>query len=100
MISLVEEFQGKVILVAATSDKQKSDVTQFLSNYTYNPDWIRVLWDPNSFVANLYKVEKLPESYILDKQGQFVRKVAGSVDWKAESLIREVRTLANQPTKP
>lgn len=51
-----------------------------------------VLMDSGGRVADLYKSYKIPETYFIDKDGLFLKKVSGPISWddnKAQKYVLE-----------
>jgi cytochrome c biogenesis protein CcmG, thiol:disulfide interchange protein DsbE len=67
-----------VVVVGVSSDPDPDTYHQFLSRY--HIDFVTVL-EGDSKTANLYGTIKIPETYIIDRQGFIRRKFVNAVDW-------------------
>lgn len=43
--------------------------------------------DPDTRIAQRYGTFKVPETYIVDKQGKIVKKVIGGMDWSSPMVV-------------
>ena len=100
MVKLVEHFKGDVVLVAISSDEKKEDISTFLHALKLNSHYMHVLWDPDRNVANSFGVEKLPESFIVGREGKLIRKIVGSENWYSPGAISYMEKLAGIPAAP
>lgn len=82
MIRLIKAMNGQVKLVAISGDESEDEMKIFLKSFpeTENPN-ITVIWDKESKLSQSYNVDRLPESFIVGKDGKLVKKVVGSIDW-------------------
>jgi thiol-disulfide isomerase/thioredoxin len=87
LLKLVERFHGEVILIAVSADYERADIEHFLKMFQVKTPFLRLAWDKDLKVAKSLGTNRLPESYILSRDGQLVRKVAGVDDWSSKSAI-------------
>ena len=82
MIKLVKAMGGQVKLVAISGDDSEAEMKIFLKSFpdTEDPN-ITIIWDKESKMSQTYNVDRLPESFIVGKDGKLVKKVVGSIDW-------------------
>lgn len=82
LIRLVEEMKGKAVLIAVSGDSSRSDIDGFLVHLKgwQNPN-VKIVWDEDRKLTQLYDVERLPESYVSNTRLQLVKKIVGSVNW-------------------
>jgi len=93
MLKLVDTMKGEVALLAVSADYEKADIEPFLKALKVNSPFIWVVWDKNQELAKSFGTFKLPESYILDGQGQLIRKVAGVEDWASSDAVAYFKDL-------
>lgn len=93
MIKLIKEMQGDVILLAVSADYERGDIDPFLKAFNVNDENIKVMWDKDQNVAKQYGTFKLPESYIIGKNGELIRKVAGVEDWATPEALEYFKGL-------
>ncbi len=67
---LTEIFKGgKLVTLAVSEDKVRSNVESFISNYYNMPDNLIVLLDRKSEAIRKYSVGAMPTSFIIDAKG-------------------------------
>jgi thiol-disulfide isomerase/thioredoxin len=81
LMKLIEKFKGDVVLFAISADHEEKDIHTFLKVFKVNSPNIRVAWDKDYRIAKLFGTYRLPESYIIGRDGKLIRKVAGVDDW-------------------
>lgn len=89
MISLLKQFPDKVVMVAVSSDYTKEDINVFFKslNLTDKLPNLHIVWDPDHEISMKYQVQKLPESFIFQKDQKLLRKVIGSIKWDDPDAI-------------
>lgn len=101
MIRLVNEFPEDLILVAVSRDSTRSDIETFLKAFpgVKKPN-IFVVWDETGEVAQSYRVERLPESFLAKKNFLLSRKIIGTIQWHTPDSVEFIRQLANEAPRP
>lgn len=66
--------------------EESPSVASFMKEHGYTS---KVLLDLDGIVARKYNVLAIPESFLIDKEGNVVRQLSGAVDWNS----REIRSL-------
>jgi peroxiredoxin len=56
------------------------------------PMTMMILSDAKGDVASLYGTFRLPESYLIDKEGKVIKKYTGPEDWMEESIVTEINS--------
>ena len=80
MIKFLDHFDGEVKIVAVSLDKEKGDIVSFLSAFGgIDVDGLYVLQDSDLAVSKLWGTDRIPESYILDKNHKLVRKLVAMI---------------------
>lgn len=88
MIKLVEHFKGKLALVAVSHDYTLEDINSFLNVVkARNRPNIEVLWDKDGLNAKKFGSSKLPENYIVGRDGKLIRKIVGVEQWYSPDAI-------------
>jgi cytochrome c biogenesis protein CcmG/thiol:disulfide interchange protein DsbE len=79
-------FKGKdfVVLTVAVDIEGVSPVEKFLARHGYT---FHVLTDPKGETLDLYRVEKIPMAFLIDKKGRIVGKAMGPRDWKSPEAL-------------
>ena len=95
LIKLVNEFKGEIQLIAISGDSVKEDIDIFLKSFpefNANP-YIHIIFDQDRSLTNLYHVTRLPESFIVGRDGKLVKKIAGSIDWHTAESVSYLKSL-------
>lgn len=99
----MEELQQRLgvkdfVIVAVSSDDDWDAIKAFFANGTS----MTVLWDPTSkpgqggTLATVYGTEKIPDSYLIDRQG-YVRYYFENVrDWRSPKAFQCIRALLDE----
>lgn len=81
LVSVVEWAKGEVALLSISNDSSKEDIQKFLNDLKkelkLNQKNIHIVWDSDFVVSKKFNVLKWPETFILDKNLQLVKKQAG-----------------------
>ncbi|OGR32255.1 MAG: hypothetical protein A2091_04885 [Desulfuromonadales bacterium GWD2_61_12] len=96
MQRLNEVFAGRdFVMLAVNVEEDAAEVLpQFLKEY---PHSYRILLDVEAKVQELYGVDKLPETFIIDKQGKVVERILGARDWSSTAMLQRFNTLVAAP---
>ena len=87
-LELAKQFPNDIVFVAVSADSAREDIDVFLGNFSKEfPANTFVIWDQDGKIAQDYKVGKLPENFIFDRNGKLSRKVVGSIDWVSEDAV-------------
>ncbi len=93
-------FNGKVKLIAISLDEDKADLDNFLKIYGLGKaELITHLWDPTKSSVASFGTNKLPETFIFNKNRQLIRKVPGEEDWASERVINYLNKKITEQTK-
>lgn len=98
ILKLVKKFEGKIIILAISSDFSKLKAVSFLKDfqkiYPKSFPFVYGIWDENSKITQgIFKTIKLPETLILDKNLKLVTKIIGTEKWingEAQLLIEKI----------
>ncbi len=96
MIRLIEEMKGEVVLIAVSQDSSKEEMLAFLKAFPKgnNPN-IFVVWDSDRSIGSRYAADRLPESFVANKNHILVRKIIGSIDWATKDAIDFMKALVD-----
>jgi len=94
MEQLHKKYQDKGLVILALN-VEENGLAAVGSYLTRNPHSFPILLDPNADVQNLYQVFRLPESFLIDRNGIVVDKIIGGRDWMSESLQAKINFLLN-----
>lgn len=99
MIGLVEKMQGRVVLIAMSSDSDSAEASEFMKQIKgWERPEVRVAWDPQRTWGNEYGVTRLPETFILGPDMKLKRKIIGSIDWATDDAVAYMNKLAQPET--
>jgi cytochrome c biogenesis protein CcmG/thiol:disulfide interchange protein DsbE len=99
LVQLQKKLQDKNVVVLAVSvDDDESDYHKFLKDHNIDLVTVREGGTKTgtgviSPVSNLYGTFKLPESYIIDRDGMLRRKFVGPVDWGQTEIVEYLSRL-------
>ena len=94
MVKLIEEMKGEVQLIAISQDSSEEEMQSFLKAFPKgeNPN-IHVIWDHDRSLGTMYSADRLPESFVADREHKLARKIIGSIDWATPEAIEYMRSL-------
>ncbi len=85
LVQLQDRFKDKGVVVLGVSWDEDSDAYhQFLT--AHRIDFLTVR-DPGQTSSRLYGTEKIPESYVIDRNGVMRRKFISAVDWSEPEIV-------------
>lgn len=104
LIKLVEEFKGKVKLIAISGDSSRADIDVFMKSFPgMNHQDIQIVWDEDRSLMQMFDVARLPESLVLGMDHKLVKKLVGSIDWYNKDSVAYMNSLiseeAQEPSK-
>ena len=92
---LAKQNQGKVQVVGISVDDKADGVADFAKS---NGATFAIGWDDGHAIANRWKVDSMPTTYILDSSGTVRYIHAGYHDGEAETIAKELATLSAEPS--
>lgn len=88
---LYNDYGDKIAIILVTSEKEKV-VLDYLNEYNYNlPVYFQRSTLPPSF-----RVNSIPTTFLIDKQGHIITEKKGAANWNSESFKRELDQLLKQ----
>lgn len=87
LLKLLNKFNGEIVLLAISADYEEKDIQTFLKAFGAENPNLFVAWDKELEVGKKFGTEKLPESYIIGRDGHLIRKVAGVDDWSSSDAF-------------
>ena len=89
--TLQEQFKENGLVVLGISvDENKDAYDQFLTSFNVTFPTVR---DPEMAVASRYGTSMYPESYLIDRDGQVVRKYIGPENWMSPEIVNYFHSL-------
>ena len=96
---LVEQYSEKkdqgFIVLAVNLDKETKNIQKFLSNLEKRPGF-PVVRDPNETICPLYKLEGMPTSILIDRQGKMRFRHQGFKEETRDELVEEIDLLISE----
>ena len=86
MEALYQRFKQKdfVFLTISVDYEGKKPVKEFIERQRYT---FPVLLDPKCEILDVYKVTRIPTTFIIDKNRKIIGKATGPRDWKGPEVI-------------
>ncbi len=104
LLTLIKHYDGKIILLAISSDKNIKDIHRFLN--TQPPEIQEILRTHPIYITldkkraithDLFLTERYPESIILAPNGTMRRKIVGLFDWQSTEIKKYLTALSKAP---
>jgi peroxiredoxin len=73
------------VMLAVNADEEVKDLQAFAKE---NPHKFPVLSDADGTVQKLYRVDKFPETFIIDRQGRISEHIIGARDWSSTESLK------------
>jgi cytochrome c biogenesis protein CcmG/thiol:disulfide interchange protein DsbE len=83
LMALLKKFENQVELIAVSGDYEEADIHTFLKSFAVKSNQVHVVWDKELDISKKFGTFRLPESYIIGKRGELIRKVSGVDDWSS-----------------
>jgi thiol-disulfide isomerase/thioredoxin len=86
MEALYQKFKGKdfVFLTVAVDYGGTKRVREFMEKYRYH---FPVLIDPDGKTLDLFEINKIPSTLIIDKKGRIIGRAIGPRDWNSPEVV-------------
>jgi len=88
--SLVDQHGGSVVVLAVSVDEEPAKIADFAKDTGVS---FPLGWDEGQVVAKLYNPEKMPTSYLIDKNGVVSHVHAGFADGDQTDIAQHVDAL-------
>jgi cytochrome c biogenesis protein CcmG/thiol:disulfide interchange protein DsbE len=79
-----------VVVLGVSRDEDVEAYKEFLVKYQVN---FLTMRNPSNSVGELYGTYKIPETYIISRDGHVVNKIIGATDWAGEQMLSYVDSL-------
>ena len=91
---LYERMAGKEFEILAVSlDVRQERIAPFAEKHGLS---FPLLWDQNQEVAQLYAVEGIPVSILIDKQGKTIARIPGVREWDSDVWVERIEDLLTE----
>ena len=94
--NLIRHFKGEIVMLALSGDYEEPDIRTFLKAFNVVEKDIHVIWDRDQAIAKSYGTFKLPESYIIDREGRLIRKISGVDKWDTPEALEFFQSLVSE----
>ena len=94
MESLYRRFKDKGLeILAVNLREEEALVTAFMRDYNLS---FPALLDSNGRTGSAYGIQVIPTSFIIDREGNIILRLIGSIDWNTPEIQRAMEMLLNQ----
>lgn len=95
MERLVRQYRKRGLeMVAVSLDAEQADMRGFMREFLPGDRTaMDVLWDASGKVSQAYGTEKIPETYIIDRDGRIVARFVGEYDWTRPEVKQLIEAL-------
>ena len=91
MDALYRRFKDQGFEILAVNVQEKPwEVSGFMENYKLS---FQTVLDPSGKISGNYGISAFPTTFILDREGQIISRVVGSLDWNSPRIITAFETL-------
>ena len=87
--SFAETYRGQGVEVLAIN-VENIKVDQLQDFLQQHPHAFQTLLDPSKRVQNRYGVRRLPETFLIDREGVVMKRYIGARDWMGDDVARTV----------
>ena len=93
MEALYKGYREKGLeILAVNSGENQQEVLSFLSNKEFS---FTVVLDSDSKTSRAYGIQAFPTSFIIDREGNIVARVVGSMNWDVPNIRAALEMLLN-----
>ena len=85
---LARAYPDQLVVLAVSADSKEPDIKRFLNRIKHKAEknFLIVHDGEKKISQDIFQTIRLPETIIIDPQGQMVRKVVGDTDWAGEDM--------------
>jgi len=98
-IKAADEYKDDLVIIALSSDIEEAAMNRFLTKLEKEqqgafpaPNMLVALDENTAITGDIFQTFKLPETILIDRQGQMREKLIGA-DWKYEDLTQKIEAL-------
>jgi cytochrome c biogenesis protein CcmG/thiol:disulfide interchange protein DsbE len=97
LFEAVKFFNGKIALLAVSMDQNQAEAKRFLDAFPdKDSEGVTIVFDQDKYFSNRLKIDRLPETFIIDKKGRIVKKVVGTLNWASKDALDYLKSLEDQ----
>jgi thiol-disulfide isomerase/thioredoxin len=95
MENLARKYKDRdLVMVAISQDTDQEQMNGFLGRFMPDGKYtMHIPLDPDGDVARAYGTQLLPETYIIDREGQIVARFVNKYDWNRDEVDRFIERL-------
>ena len=91
LVAMQQQLKARgVVVVAVSIDEDEEAYRKFIKQYGITFPTVR---DPDERIEHLYGTVKIPETYIIDRNGVLRRKFVSDVEWTAPDVVKFLSAL-------
>ena len=91
MEALYNRFKDRGLEILAVNSMERSDeVVEFMQSYGLS---FPTVLDTDGIVTRAYGISAIPTSYLIDREGNIVVRLVGSIDWDTPEIHRALEQL-------
>lgn len=94
MIKLMAQFNKDVVVFAVSEDDTREDMQAFMKAMGLPKPGFEIVWDEKKENMKAWGVEKVPETFLVGRDGKLIRKVLGIENWANEDAVSYFKLLA------
>lgn len=91
MLNYAKVHSDKIQLYLVSEDNSPKEIRDFVKAFSdiYSVN-LRIIWDANRKIGQNFKVYKMPETFVFNKDGKLLRQLSGSVDWSKPEVHKMI----------
>jgi peroxiredoxin len=91
LVSMQQRLKAKgITVVGVSADENEQAYRRFIKEFGVNFATVR---DPSERVEHLYGTVKIPETYVIDRNGVLRRKFVSAVNWNSPEVLSYLSTM-------
>lgn len=87
LVKLISQFKDDVVVLAVSEDETSDDMAAFMKAMKLPKPGIEIVWDEHKQFMKAYGVEKIPETFLVGRDGKLIRKVLGIENWANDDAV-------------
>lgn len=96
MMKLISQFKNDVVVFAVSEDDNREDIQAFMKAMGLPKPGFEIVWDEKKANMPKWGVEKVPETFLVGRDGKLIRKVLGIENWANDDAVGYFKMLVAQ----
>jgi peroxiredoxin len=96
MMKLISQFSDDVVVFAVSEDDTREDIQVFMKAMGLPKPGFEIVWDEHKENMKTWGVEKVPETFLVGRDGKLIRKVLGIENWANDDAVGYFKMLVSQ----